>query len=206
MATRPEQFVPLPPSVDREEIQLRRIEMRGYRRADGLYDIEGHLTDQKPHVFKLVKGPTRQANEPIHEMWIRLVIDEDFLVHDAIAVSDAAPYRACMAAGFNLQRMKGVSIASGWSREIRARLGGVNGCTHITEMLIPLGSAAFQALVVARREKGVLQVDENGKPRLINSCFAYGQDQEVVARRWPEHFTGDPAVLESVRMNPDAPA
>src|ERR1700739_4910878 len=113
--TRPEHFVPLPPSIHREEIHPRRIEMRGYRRADGLYDIEGHITDQKPHVFTLVKGPTRQAHEPIHEMWIILVIDEDFLVHDAIAVSDAAPYRACMAAGLNLQRMKGVSIASGWS-------------------------------------------------------------------------------------------
>ena len=32
--------MPLPLSVSREEVHCRRIEMRGYRRADGMYDIE----------------------------------------------------------------------------------------------------------------------------------------------------------------------
>lgn len=178
--------------------------MRAYRRADGLFDIEGHITDQKPHVFTNIEGPTRQANEPIHDMWIRLVIDENFLIHDALTVSDNVPYRDCLVAGRNLHKLKGMNIASGWSRQIRERLSGTECCTHLKEMLTPLGSAAFQALVAVRREKGMLQLDKDGRPSLINSCFAYAEDRELVARRWPAHFTGDPAVLAIARKPTDA--
>jgi Protein of unknown function (DUF2889) len=39
--------MPLPASVPRDELHLRRIELRGYRRHDGLYDIEAHMVDTK---------------------------------------------------------------------------------------------------------------------------------------------------------------
>ena len=35
--------LPLAPTVEREEIHTRHITMRAYRRADGLYDIEGRV-------------------------------------------------------------------------------------------------------------------------------------------------------------------
>ena len=70
--------MPLPPSVDREELHLRRIEMRGYRRSDGLYDIEARLTDTKSHTFQRDEGSIF-AGVPLHDMWLRLVVDEDLL-------------------------------------------------------------------------------------------------------------------------------
>ncbi len=43
--------MPLPPPVDREPIHTRRIECTGYRRTDGLWDVEGHLVDTKSYEF-----------------------------------------------------------------------------------------------------------------------------------------------------------
>ena len=43
--------MPLPPSGPREEMHARNIDIRGYKRPDGLYDVEGHLTDIKTSTF-----------------------------------------------------------------------------------------------------------------------------------------------------------
>jgi hypothetical protein len=40
--------MPLSPPVSREELHTRAITLHGYRRDDGLFDIEAHLIDTKP--------------------------------------------------------------------------------------------------------------------------------------------------------------
>jgi hypothetical protein len=63
--------------VPREEVHCRRIEMRGYRRADGMYDIEGRLVDTKPHPFALDGVPDIVAPGAHHQnMVVRIVVDE----------------------------------------------------------------------------------------------------------------------------------
>ena len=44
--------MPLSPPAPREPIHTRAIDLRGYRREDGLWDIEGHLTDVKCYDFE----------------------------------------------------------------------------------------------------------------------------------------------------------
>ena len=39
--------MPLSAPAARERLHTRQIECHGYRRADGLFDIEGHSTDTK---------------------------------------------------------------------------------------------------------------------------------------------------------------
>ena len=39
--------MPLSPAPPRQPVHDRRVRCQGYRRADGLWDIEGHLTDTK---------------------------------------------------------------------------------------------------------------------------------------------------------------
>ena len=73
------------PGVEREALHSRTIEIRGFRRADGLYDIEGRLVDTKPHDFKLAAG-IRKAGEPIHSMWLRITIDRNLVIVDAEAI------------------------------------------------------------------------------------------------------------------------
>ena len=64
----------LDPTVARELLHNRQVELRGYKREDGLYDIEGHLVDTKAIDFKLAAG-LRPAGQPIHDMWLRITID-----------------------------------------------------------------------------------------------------------------------------------
>ena len=43
--------MPLSPAVQREAIHQRDIECHGYRRADGLWDVEGRMVDTKTYAF-----------------------------------------------------------------------------------------------------------------------------------------------------------
>ena len=65
--------------VERELTHTRRVRFEGYKRADGLWDIEGRLTDVKNHDFTLQTG-VRRAGLPVHDMWVRLTIDTEFNV------------------------------------------------------------------------------------------------------------------------------
>src|SRR5437868_7058599 len=164
--------MPLPPSAPRDEIHTRRIALHGYRRADGLFDVEAHMTDTKREALNVEDGRTIAAGDCIHDMWVRLVVDEDLNVVDVMATTDASPFGVCTQATPSLNTLKGLRIGPGWSAAIRERLSGAKGCTHLTELLKPLATVAFQTLVEVRRRKPA-PLNRMGKPAKIDSCHAY---------------------------------
>jgi hypothetical protein len=182
--------MPLSPSAPRKLIHTRAIECKGYQREDGLWDLEAHLVDTKtyPHTRRH-GGRDRAPGEPVHNMWLRLTIDLDMRIHDAEAKTDDGPYPACGDITVNFKSLAGVRIGPGWRREIAARLGGVKGCTHLVELLGPLGTTAFQATGRARqaREAGAPPLK---KPYQLNSCHIYKDDSPAVLERWPHFYTG----------------
>lgn len=178
-------------SSEREELHFRRIDMRGYRRRDGLYEVEGRLVDRKPHDMKVPSGDkVVPANEAIHEMGVVMVFDENLLVHEVSTFTDAAPYLECPQGGDALRSLRGLHIASGWSKEVRARLRGAQSCTHLMELLIPLGTAAFQSLSSVRHERPE-PLTQSGRPAKIDSCYAFRASGQVVMKRWPAFSTAD---------------
>src|SRR6185312_16171165 len=63
-----EPAMPLSPPPERELLHSRDIVLRGYRRSDGLYDIEAHLTDTKTYGSANRDRGYIEAGEPIHGM------------------------------------------------------------------------------------------------------------------------------------------
>ena len=74
--------MPLSAAVEREPLHHRNIDMRGYRRSDGFYDIEGRITDIRAYDFSPEKGRMINANTPLHDMWVRLRIDLEMEIHE----------------------------------------------------------------------------------------------------------------------------
>jgi Protein of unknown function (DUF2889) len=172
-------------AVTRQELHLRRIEMRGFARSDGLYEVEGRVVDTKTRDFTPPSnGRFVAAGEPIHDMGVRLVFDDEFTVHAIETFTDASPYGICGEGGRALQSMVGVRMVSGWSAEVRKRLAGPQACTHLMELLMPMATTAFQALAEVRLGRPP-KVDARGRPLKIDSCYAYGASREVVRRMWP---------------------
>ena len=170
-------------------MHTRAIECKGYERKDGLWDIEAQLTDTKSYTHTRRHGGERLAGEPVHHMWVRLTIDLDMQIHDAEAVTDTGPYPYCGNITPNFKKLVGLKIGPGWRREIYARLGGVHGCTHLVELLGPLGTTAYQATGRARnaREAGK---PITRKPYQLNGCHVYEDGSAAARERWPQFYAG----------------
>lgn len=181
--------MPLPAAAPRTPIHHRRVDCRGYRRADGLWDIEGHLTDVKAYGFDNDFRGHVAAGEPVHEMWLRLTLDDDMVVHDVAASTDASPYRICPEITGNFARLKGLRIGPGFRQRAVSLVGGIQGCTHIVEMLGPLATAAIQTMMpILSRERGPGNPD--APPRMLDTCHALRSDGEVAKKQWPKFYTG----------------
>ncbi|MDE3208975.1 MAG: DUF2889 domain-containing protein, partial [Pseudomonadota bacterium] len=77
----------------RKRLHVRQVTVEGYEREDGLWDIEGHLTDLKDDDFG--RGDrVLPAGEPLHDLWLRITIDDSMVIRDAVAKMDAVPYGA----------------------------------------------------------------------------------------------------------------
>ncbi len=174
----------------RQEMHVRRIEMQAYRRTDGLIDVEGRVTDQRAKQMKLFAGDrVVSPGEFVHDLWVRLVVDDHLLIHAVETGSDSRPYPMCAEGGANFGRLVGLKIGPGWSHAVKQRLGREKGCTHLMELLIPMATAAYQAIAEIRLARPD-QLDASGRPVRIDGCTAFAADRGLVAIRWPSHYTG----------------
>ncbi len=182
--------MPLTAPVDRELIHKRTIECKGYKRNDDLWDIEGHLIDIKSYEFPNHDRGGIAAGEPVHDMWLRITVDNDMLIHEAEAVIEASPFNICPNITRNFTQLKGIQIKQGWRRSIKQLVGGIHGCTHLVELLNPLATAAFQT-IYPLISKEMASTNPGKRPLLLGSCHAYASDSLVVKRQWPEYYDGD---------------
>ena len=173
--------------IPREEIHRRQLDLRFYRRSDGLYEVEGSLMDTKTHPFRrqLAQEDT-PPGEPLHDISLRLVLDESLHVRDAIASMRVTPFGVCRGAAETVAQLKGLRIGPGWNSKVRQLLGGAASCTHLAELLGPMATTAFQGLAPQRQAR--INDPERVQERTakVDSCYAYAAHREVVARLWPE--------------------
>jgi Protein of unknown function (DUF2889) len=178
--------MPLPaPTAPRQTLHHRDITVRGYKRDDGMFDIEGHLHDTKEIDFKVATGP-RKAGESLHSMWLRITIDRTFTIVAAEAVTDAMPYVGhCDQITPDYKKLVGLAIRPGFSNRVKQLLGGTRGCTHMTDLIGVVATTAFQTVA----GQGLQGVSE--KPFQLDRCHTLALTSPAVARYYPQWYKGD---------------
>ncbi len=180
----------LPAAVKRENKHRRSIECEGYLREDGLWDIEARVVDTRSYdcVYdEFHRGGMIRAGEPVHDMWLRLTIDLDFLIHDVQAASVHTPFDICPRAADSMRDLVGLRIGSGWMKQARERIGSNRSCTHLMDLLGPLAATAYQTLHAALEERAAGR-PEREKPPILDTCLALSSSGEVVRNLWPEFY------------------
>jgi hypothetical protein len=175
--------MPLPiPDTEREPVHTRTISLRAYRRGDGLYDIEGLLQDVRARDITLPRG-LLPAGQPIHEMHLRLTVDARATIIAVVACTDAAPYgQSCAAIVPDYQKLVGLRVGPGFRAAVRGLLAGVKGCTHLTELLLTMGTGVIQALTGERPQA------EDVKPFSLDGCHALDTSGPIVAQFYPRWY------------------
>ena len=177
-------------NVKRKLLHNRNVSLKGYIRDDKLFEIEAELIDTKNYNFQNHDRGTIKKDEPIHQMKIKLVLDNNLNILDAEAKTENSPYSICKNANSNFKKIIGLQIKSGWRREITKLIGGTNGCTHINELLSSVATAAFQTIYPykskQKNENKTILNNNQKKPLLLGTCHAFNAKSEVVKRLWPK--------------------
>ncbi len=181
-----------PPTVPRHLLHTRIVHCEGFVREDGLYDVEAHMSDVKATKAFLTERGDIEIGDPIHDMWLRITINDGMEILAATAAMDKSPFMSCPGIAPTYERLVGLVIGPGFHRQTREMFSKTNGCTHLLELIQPLATTAFQLLwgggPLAQRSKPVYTADK--PPRMLNSCYGYRADGPVIARMAPHSYTG----------------
>ena len=78
--------------------------------GSGLYEIDGRVVDTKARRLRTIDGREIPADTPIHDMWIRLVVDESLPAQTLLdALHDAKPAHVTELSLFDVYRGRGLT-------------------------------------------------------------------------------------------------
>ncbi|WP_440996570.1 DUF2889 domain-containing protein [Arhodomonas sp. SL1] len=171
----------LPEPRPRRRLHRRRIVLDGYRREDGLWEVEAALVDTKTQPFELQFRGELAPGEHIHDMALRVALDDDLTIREAAASMDATPFPDCPGAEQAYRALVGVQIGPGWIKAVNERIGRTAGCTHLFELLRPIATTAYQMIYPAR-DRG------SETPVLLDTCHGWRAGGQAISTLYPEWF------------------
>jgi len=171
----------------RRHLHTRTISCEGYEREDGLFEIEARIIDQKTYDTEDPYRGKRAAGMHVHDMQVRLTLDRGFVVRAIEVATNDAPYDVCPSVAPGYQKLVGARVGGGWRKAVTEAVGRTKGCTHISELLMPVATVAFQTMGnwKAERQKPGEKME---KPGFIDGCKAWASDGPVVERMYPMFF------------------
>lgn len=183
--------MPLSRTVPRRLLHMREIRLSGYEREDGLMDVEAHMTDVKTSSISNIDRNGILAGEPLHDMWLRMTLTPGLEIVSCEAAMDATPYSICPEVAPNFERLKGLVIGKGFLTQAAQRVRGVEGCTHLRELLQQVATVAFQTSHGLRKPTDKpgpahhLAAEPQVAHSMLNSCYAYNETGPIAARERP---------------------
>ena len=124
-----------------------------------------------------------------HNMRARVTINLRFEVIDIEAVTDEMPYPGqCNRIGPDYKKLIGSNLLKGFRKSIAENMGGVKGCTHLSELLGYLPTAAVQTFAGIKNE---VESVEGKRPFQLDSCHALATNSETVRVYYPKWFVGE---------------
>ena len=160
--------------------------MSGYRRSDGLWDIEGTLSDTKTYDFENSFRGTVKTGDHVHLMRLCLTVDDQFVIRDVGAFTDYHPYSTCPEIADAYRKLIGVSIGPGFSKKLRELMGGRLGCSHLTRLVQNLATVAFQTIGPLRARE--VKFESKRMPPHLDGCHALRLDGEVVKAQYARWY------------------
>jgi hypothetical protein len=178
----------LPTAARERRLKHRRsIDVQIFARGAKLWEVDARITDVRPNVTQMATGPL-PAGSPIHDMLVRLVIDEQFNILEAGAETTVMPYPGeCNDYGDVYSRLVGLNLMNRFRANVKERLGGIQGCTHITELTQVLPTAVVQAFageVIDTRGDS----ESASQPFQIDRCHALRADGPAVQTYYPRWY------------------
>ncbi len=146
-----------------KRIAGRNLDIEIFLGDDGYLTARGRLTDMRDVSFRAFKGGI-SAPGCFHDLKAELRLSLPDLVIAGVSVSfDTVPEAGCASVAPLYEGLVGLRVASGYTKALLERVGGVRGCAHLTHLLIVMGPAIVQGAFTALEA-----VDESGQSIIEN--------------------------------------
>jgi hypothetical protein len=158
-------------------VHERRITLRTYPVNDNEVVVEGWLRDER-----LVQGYFWDGNvrspDVVHHIGVWLLVGGwPLRILDADAEMKRVPQELCPTVRDTVKKVVGLTIESGFSGRVLDRLGRVEGCTHMSYLVMAMGPAAVHGYWThkSRKKRSVPRSmdDFPGLNALVNSCMLW---------------------------------
>jgi hypothetical protein len=177
----------------RRLMHRRSVECTGYLRNDGLWEVEARLVDTKPFAQRNPHRGVLLPGDPVHDIGLRLAVDDSLTIVEAETTMRSTPFSSCTEVEPILQRLVGERIGKGWRELVRHRIGRLETCTHLSELLGPAVTTLFQTMSYGKTPDGRSSLeDQRGArepPFYLGGCHSWRTDGPVVAELFPQFAT-----------------
>ena len=177
----------------RRLLHRRAIDCDGYLREDGLWEVEARLVDTKTFLQRDQFRGDLPPGSPVHDIRLRLAVDDSLTIREAETNMAATPYPTCIEVDGILQRLVGEQIGRGFRETVRRKIGKLETCTHLSELLGPAVTTLFQTMSYGKRPDGGDSMDGHREtmepPFFLNGCRSWRTDGPIVAKVLPQFAT-----------------
>ncbi|MGC1404252.1 MAG: DUF2889 domain-containing protein [Thermodesulfobacteriota bacterium] len=165
-------------------IHERKLTIRTYPLENDRVIVEGWLRDERL-AFGYHRDGRPRPPGVVHLMGVRLLIgDRPLTILEAEAEMSTTPHELCPTVAETVKKIVGLPIVSGFSDQVRKKLGGVAGCSHLMHLVLAMAPAALHGAWAyqSRDPQPVPRSFEEipGLPYLINSCRLWKEDGPLI--------------------------
>ncbi len=167
-------------------IHERKLEVRTYPLEDNRVIVEGWLRDERL-IFGFHRDGRPRPPGVVHFMGVRLLLGERPLtILEAEAEMSTTPHELCPTVADSVKKVIGLPIVSGFSDQVRKRICGAEGCSHLMHLILAMAPAALHGAWAhqSRDHQPVPRSFEEipGLPYLINSCQLWKEEGPLVGQ------------------------
>lgn len=121
-----------------QPVHRRTIEIEAFDEGDEGLRVVGRIHDERPWLAPL-------PQEHVHDMTVELRVDTDLEITAAQAQMATHPHTECPRITSAYEKLVGMRVGAGWSRQVKQHLAGPNGCAHLEQLCLALAPAILQA-------------------------------------------------------------
>jgi hypothetical protein len=172
----------------------RSIACASYLRDDGLWEVEAQLVDTKPFTHRAPFRGEIAEGEPVHDMIIRLAIDDKLVIREAQLTMSAVPFPTCVEVERVFERLVGVKVGPGWRKQVQGVIERLETCTHAGELIGPAITTLYQTLSYGKDPVGGNSLEDQRHfkrpPFFLDGCHSWRSDGPIVAQLFPQFASG----------------
>jgi hypothetical protein len=167
-------------------IHRREFEINSFSIDENSLIVEGWLRDERFIDGFHWNGKSRPKGI-VHRLCVRIMVGGwPLKVLEAEAEMFDVPHAMCPSSLESVKKLKGLFILSGFSENVRKLIGGVEGCAHVSSLILAMGPAALHGYWTHKSQKPQPlpsnAIEFPGIKNLIGSCKLWKEDGPFVTQ------------------------